>query len=219
MSQVDFFSARCVLLFGYLFVGGQEVVCSVGIEPPPPNPRPRSRFFNHFFACTRPSATDSHTSRGAEGRGARAPGVQEGRGVRVDDGGCERARLQPRLRRRGRLDWHRLEGSRAPRWLANGQLPRARRLCLPRLRGRWMGDHRLRGRRARRAAPRPPCSTTSSLAASSRSSSTAASRGAPHPMGPLRTPPVGCSSSQRGCARAQSAPGSRPTLRARLRHC
>ena len=91
-----------------MFVGGQEVVCSVGIEPPPPNPRPRSRFFNHFFACTRPSATDSHTSRGADGRGARAPGVQEGWGVRVDDGGCERARLQPRLRRRGRLESNRL---------------------------------------------------------------------------------------------------------------
>ena len=151
-----------------------------------------------------PPVTDSHTSRGADWRGARAPGVQEGRGVRVDDGGCERARLQPRLRRRGRLDWPRLEATPAPRWLANGQLPRARRLCFPRLRGRWMGVHRLRGRRARRAAPRPPSSTTSSSAASPRSSSTAASRGAPHPMGPLQTPPVGCSSTpERAPARAE----------------
>ena len=43
--------------------------------------------------------------------------------------------------------------------------------------------------------------------------------GAPCPMGPLGTPRVGCSSAQRGRARAQSALGSPPTPRARLPHC
>ena len=38
-------------------------------------------------------------------------------------------------------------------------------------------------------------------------------------MGPLRTPSEGCSSTQSGRPRAQSAPRSRPTQRARHRHC
>ena len=47
--------------------------------------------------------------READGRGARAPRVQDGRGGRVDYAGCVRCRLRPRLWRRGRLEWHRLE--------------------------------------------------------------------------------------------------------------
>ena len=91
-----------------LFVGGQEAVCAVAIEPPPPIPRARMRSFDLSDAFAHPSAGDSRASRVARGRGGRAPRVQDRSGPWVDQGRRALAGLRPRLRRRGRLESNRL---------------------------------------------------------------------------------------------------------------
>ena len=92
-----------------------------GDPTPSPIPRSLARPCNLSFTCARLSAHDSHTSRVASGRGARAPHVQDGLGGRVDDAGCARGHLWPRPRCRGRFEWHRLESlpAVANHWLAS----------------------------------------------------------------------------------------------------
>ena len=104
----DFISPPRAGFFGNLFVGGQEAVCAVAIEPPPPIPRARMRSFDLSDAFAHPSAGDSRASRVARGRGGRAPRVQDRSGPWVDQGRRALAGLRPRLRRRGRLESNRL---------------------------------------------------------------------------------------------------------------
>ena len=52
----EFFSPLLTGLFGNLFVGGQEAVCAVAIEAPPPIPRPLSRPLDVSDACAHLSA-------------------------------------------------------------------------------------------------------------------------------------------------------------------
>ena len=52
----DFISPPRAGFFGNLFVGGQEAVCAVAIEPSPPIPRARMRSFDLSDACAHASA-------------------------------------------------------------------------------------------------------------------------------------------------------------------
>ena len=52
----DFFSPPRTGFFGNLFVGGQEAVCAVAVEPSPPIPRARMRSFDLSDACAHASA-------------------------------------------------------------------------------------------------------------------------------------------------------------------
>ena len=56
LGQGDFFSPLRAGFFGILFVGGQEAVRAVAIEPPPPIPRARMRSFDLSDACAHVSA-------------------------------------------------------------------------------------------------------------------------------------------------------------------
>ena len=56
LGQGDFFSPLRAGFFGILFVGGQEAVRAVAIEPPPPIPRARMRSFDLSDACAHASA-------------------------------------------------------------------------------------------------------------------------------------------------------------------
>ena len=103
LGQGDFFSPLRAGFFGNLFVGGQEAICAVAIEPPPPIPRPRMHSLDLSDACAHPSAGDSRASCVARGRRGRAPHVQDRSGVWVDHARRAPAGIQPRLRRRARL--------------------------------------------------------------------------------------------------------------------
>ena len=56
LGQGDFFSPLSAGFFGNLFVGGQEAICAVAIEPPPPIPRPRMHSLDLSDACVHASA-------------------------------------------------------------------------------------------------------------------------------------------------------------------
>ena len=76
----DFFSPPRAGFFGNLFVGGQEAVCAVAIEPPPPIPRAHMRSFDlsRFLMPVRtPRLTDFRTSLVQTVRDACAPRVQD----------------------------------------------------------------------------------------------------------------------------------------------
>ena len=56
MGQVEFNFGGPLRIFDILFVGGQEAVCAVAVEPSPPIPRARMRSFDLSDACAHASA-------------------------------------------------------------------------------------------------------------------------------------------------------------------
>ena len=55
-AKLSSISAARFGFFDILFVGGQEAVCAVAVEPSPPIPRARMRSFDLSDACAHASA-------------------------------------------------------------------------------------------------------------------------------------------------------------------
>ena len=104
----SFFSARRTGFFGVLFLGAQEAVCAVAIEPPPPIPRSCTRSFDFLMPVR---ALSSHSLFAAPGPARCLPAARAQKGAvlhHAERVPHARGRRRPRLRRPGRLESRRL---------------------------------------------------------------------------------------------------------------